>query len=293
MKKFSLMNALVMFVVAWSAFCSCEKMVLDEGSEVSAPEGNVTLRVSGFNIVPFDSRAVQNIADYCTRLHFVIFKADGTHVKTVTQKKGDDNYGQVSISLDPATYKLLVLAHSSSGNPENLTKPDQIHFTNTTGYSDTFYYYNDLVVTSEDKTHSLTLERATTMVKFTITDELPAALKTVRCEWKGESGVFNATTGWGGTTNSDQVVLYDVSGLTAPLTFRLYTFMRQDEGTLTLNVRALSDAGVIAEKTFTDVPIKNHMVTEYSGNFFSTPASSNGFSLTAETSWNVYQQITF
>lgn len=284
---------MVMAVLAVTALSACEKMVVDEEETESGKKGNVTLKATMFNIVPFETRAVQNIADYCSRLCFVVYDSSGSKVKGVSQKKGDTGYGQVSMTLEPATYKLLVLAHSGQSNP-TLTDPSFLQFTNQMGYSDTFYYYGDLIVTEEAATHELQLQRATTLLSLTITDELPSNLKQIRCEWVGESGVFNATTGWGGTVNSTQVVVYNVEGLTAPITLRLYTFMRQEEGTLKLTIDATDTNGATIEKrVYNDVPIKNRMVTEYSGRFFSSAESENSFNLTAETGWEVYKQFSF
>lgn len=289
------MTAVSLVLTLTIGLTACEKAIFDEETtSTTKKEGTVTLRASMFNIVPFDTRAQQDIADYCTNICFVVYNSAGNQVKEITQKKGDSGYGQTSMSLSPATYKLLILAHSSSSNP-TLTNPASLLFNDNMHYSDTFYYYGDLEVTTDDKSYDLQLQRATTMVRFTITDELPSTVKTILCKWEGESGVFNATTGLGLNTNSVQTVVYDVTGLTSPLSLRLFTFMHQEEGTLKLTVtaRGSSNSDVIAEKIFDAVPIKNHMVTEYSGRFFSPLESTNSFNLTAETDWEVYKTINY
>ncbi len=295
MKQNHLLTTIALLLAMALGLSSCEKAIFDEEQEPTTKKnGNVTLRASMFNIVPFDTRAVQNIADYCTKLCFVLYNSSGAVVKEVTQKSGDSGYGEVSLSLEPATYKLLILAHSSTSNP-TLTNPASLLFTDNMYYSDTFYYYGDLVVTTDDKTHDLQLQRATTMVRFTITDEVPSNVKTILCKWEGQSGTFNATTGWGLNTSSVQMVVYDVTGLTPPISLKLFTFMHENEGTLKLTVtaRGTNSSDVVASKVFDAVPIKNHMVTEYNGRFFSSGESTNGFNITAETEWQVYQQLTY
>ncbi|MBQ9357162.1 MAG: FimB/Mfa2 family fimbrial subunit [Prevotella sp.] len=268
-------------------------MVTDEESVEDRDMSTVTLRASLYNIVAFGTRAVQDIKEYCSHITFAVYDADGKVVKTVEQSQGDSGYGEVTLTLAPATYKLLVLAHSSYGGTPSVTTPANIAFTNSIGYSDTFYYYNDLEVTGKNQALTLELQRAVTMLRFTINDELPSDLTKIRCQWSGASGTLNATTGWGGNA-TDQVAIYAVDGLTAPLTLRLYTFMRQETGTLNLTVNAYdSSNNVIAERTFTDVPVKNHMVTDFSGNFFSKGESDYSISLKAETEWGVYQDLTF
>lgn len=256
-------------------------------------QSTVTIRASLFNIVPFDTRSVQDISEFCTHISFAVYDSDGNVVKTIEQNQGDSGYGEVTLSLVPATYKLLVLAHSSYGGTPSVSSPNNIVFTNKIGYSDTFYYYDDLVVTGENQSQTIQLQRAVTMLRFTITDEFPTDLNQIRFYWSGESGIFNATTGLGGAA-TNQMALYAVDGLSAPQSFRLFTFMREETGTLSLTVTAYDgNDNVIKTRTFADVPLKNRMVTEYSGRFFSSGASDNAFTLQAETEWSVYQQLTY
>lgn len=285
----------VLIPVAMIGFSACEKAILDEETNNNGEpetEGNVTIRASLYDIVPFETRAVQNIADYCSHLQFVVYQ-DGTKTTGINQKKDDNNYGQVTLSLQPGTYQLLVLAHSSTGNP-TVSDPTKIQFTNQTGYSDTFCYYGNLVVESGQNNYDVRLQRATSMVRVTITDEIPSNVKTIRLYYEGESGVLNATTCMGGTTNSKQSITYNIEGYKNPVTLGAYTFMRGEEGTLNMTVTAYdSNNNIIAEKQLAQVPLKYRMVTEYSGQLFSVSNTDIGLSLTAETEWQTYKQLTF
>lgn len=296
----------VLALLASFALSACEKMVLDEETTVVEQEGNVTIKASMFNIVPFDdTRAVQDIADYCTRLCFVVYK-DDTQVKKVLQKFGDANYGQVSVRLEPGTYQLLVLAHSGSTNP-TLTHPDSLKFTNSIGYTDTFYSYGDLVVGSEATTHNVALQRATTMLRVIVTGNIPSEVKRIRLYYTGGTGVFNAVEGRGGTTKSKQHTFFDVAGKSSPVTLETYTFLREETGKLDVTITAYgASENFLTEKIIHDVPMKNHMVTEFSGALFSgeddEPSDDDpeedidneeSFSFKAETSWEVFEQHTF
>lgn len=284
----------LLMLVAMMALGACEKAVVDEQPEEAKPvEGNVIIRTSLYNIVPFETRAVQHVADFSNMLKFVFYQ-DNEKVKDLTQKKDDGNYGEVGLTLQPGTYQLLVLAHSSASNP-TLSDPTSIQFTNTTGYSDTFYYYGDIVVTKEQQTHDVRLQRATSMVRVTITDDIPAEVKRIRLYYTGESGVFNAVTGMGGTVNSKQSVTFSVEDKTAPLALSAYTFLRNETGTLNMTITAYdANDNVKVEKELKNIPMKNRMVTEYSGNLFTAQSNTaTNFNLTAETEWEVYQQQTF
>ena len=286
-------NLLVATMVLLSL--ACEKMVLDDESNgKSAQEtGNLTLKASMYQIVPFDTRADVNLADYFSNMCFVLYQ-NGEVAKRIIQTNTTQNFGQTSVNLEPGEYQLLVLAHSGKGNP-TLTKPDFLQFTNAIGFSDTFYYYGDLIVTTEPQTREIAIQRATSMLRVIINDtEFPSQFKYLRCYYQGESGVFNAVTGMGGTVNSEQKVFYDVEGLTPPITLRLYTFLRNDEGKLTLQMVAHNaDEEILVEKKLENIPMKNHMITEYSGMLFGTPSSENSITIKADTTWTVFNRVSF
>ena len=297
MKKIKKMLMAMLMLVAMVCLGACEKAVFDEQQEEKQPlTGNVIIRTSMYNIVPFETRAVQNVADFSSTLQFVLYQ-NGTKVKGVAQKKADGNYGQIGMTLEPGTYQLLVLAHSSSGNP-SVADPTQIKFENSDGFSDTFYYYGDIEVTSEQTTYDVRLQRATSMVRVIVLDEVPSNAQRILLEYTGESGVFNAVTGMGGSTNSQQKMWYSAAGKTPPFSLCAYTFLRNETGSLNMTITAYgsSTSDVIAQKQLTDIPMKNHMVTECSGYLFSTPPPASvdaSFNLTAETDWEVYQQLSF
>ena len=280
-------------LVAMLCLTACEHVVFDEAEEDEGTGANVTIRATIYHIVPFDdTRATQNIADYCTRLCFVVYQ-DGEQKRKILQKDGDDGYGQISVRLEAGIYQLLVLGHSSESNP-TLTNPESIKFSNSTGYSDTFYYYGDLTVEEGSETHTLTLQRATSMVRITITDEIPPEASQLRLYYTGESGVFDAVSGWGGTTNSKRSVNYDVTKRTPPTVLCAYTFLRDELGTLNIQLTAHNANGdVLAEKILDDVPLKNRMVTEYAGPLFSASTNEAGYSFVAETEWEVFGSYSF
>ena len=285
------------------AISSCEKPILDEDeaqtSQQEQPKnekGNVIIRVSDFRLVSADeaTRGVVDITSYCTRLNYVIYK-DGKKIDSRSQMQGDDGYGETTMSLEPGTYKLLVLAHSSSGGNPTLTDPENIQFTNKLGFSDTFYYYGDITVANQAQEHDVILTRASTMLRFNITDELPANLKYMQFYYTGGSGVLNAVTGYGGLVNSQQTVLLNVSSFVGaelpPL--KVYTFLQEDEARLEVTVTAMdADKNTIVERKFENVQMKRNMVTDYTGSFFDHH-NDNTFTFKAETDWEVYQQQTF
>ncbi len=283
------------------ALSACEKPIVEEeadlgGQKTTVADANVVIRVSDFRFTPYEdaqqTRTVEDITAYSTRFNFVIYK-DGKKVESRSQMKGDDGYGQVSMKLEPGTYKLLVLAHSSLGGNPTLSDPEKIQFTNKLSYSDTFYYYDNLTVTEEAETHNIVLTRASSKLSFTINDAIPSNVKYIYFYYTGGSGVLNAVTGYAGNVDSQQTMAFSTASRTSPATFDVFTFLKEDEGKLQLTVTATDeDNKVVIERQFTDVPMKRNMMTVYSGNFFDH-SSQNDFSFTAETGWEVFSNQTY
>ena len=288
-----------------NGLAACEKANLGEEEEVAettkqqvnnkTTNGNLTIRVSDFHFVPYTqqlsaentgtTRAVIDLTTYCTRLNYVVYK-DGKKVDSRSQLKEDGGFGEVTMKLSPGTYKLLVLAHSSRGGNPTLSDPEHIQFTNALGYSDTFSYYDNIEVTNESKTHEVILTRVSSLLNFIIDDEIPAEVAKVHFLYTGGSGVLNAVTRYGGNVNSKQERLYNISGLTAPLTLPIYTFLQADEGELEVTVTAQdADGNIVKTRKFTNIPMKRNMVTEYKGTFFDHD-SDNNFAIKGDTEWS-------
>ncbi|MCR5818476.1 MAG: hypothetical protein K6F89_05220 [Prevotella sp.] len=286
---------------------ACEKAVVEEEnttpttSKTSTKSGkvNVTLRVAEFNFVPYTSsylgiskntRSVVNITDYCTRLNFVIYK-EGKKVESRSQMKENPGFGETTMTLDAGDYQLLVLAHSSiEGNPI-LTDPENIQFTNKLGYSDTFYYYGNLTVTNEAQTHDILLTRASSLLQFVITDEFPSEVTHIYFKYTGGSGVLNAVTGYGANVNSQQEKKVSIKGFTAPILFKVWTFLKEDDGWLDVTVEARNaNEQVLLSRQFADIPMHRNTITEYKGSFF---AKEHTLNFTAETEWADTLHLTY
>ena len=308
----------MLLLAAAVGMTACEKVVLDEdtppaehnASPVSdddtgddtgaAPAGaNLVVRVTGFSVIPYDTRTATPIADYCTRLGVVVYR-EGKKVKAVTQRQGDSAYGQVAMELEAGTYQLLVLAHSSTGNP-SLATPEKIQFTNDDGFSDTFYHYGDVVVTDEQMVQDVTLERVTSMLRFTTEDPVPAEVKQVRLYFTGGSGTLDATTGYG-CVNSQQSVFFDITPdmVGKPLTLETYTIPKAETASLKLFVTAYAldekhgGVKILTEREFPNVPIERNKITQYSGWFFSErPQTDHAFALVAHTGWGGQTEVKY
>ena len=288
MKKPDVFKVLLFLLVALP-LTSCEKPLLTESSDGQKPDGNLVVSIFQIEQTPFASLTRTAAADVCTRLNYAVYALDGTRVKQVNQKSEDAGFGVASFQLEQGNYQLVVVAHSSNGNPA-MTDPTCIKFTNAQGYTDTFLSTSDVTISDEQVGMNVSLDRIVSLCRFVITDNYPADVARMRFYYTGGSGAFDANTGLG-CVNSKQSLFFDVSS--GQKQFDLYTFLHDTEGTIHLLATAY-DAGnnVLYEREF-DVPLVQNKMTWLSGPFFSGTTSSSTFSVVINTDWAGEYHLTF
>ncbi|MBP5375965.1 MAG: FimB/Mfa2 family fimbrial subunit [Bacteroidaceae bacterium] len=279
---------------------ACEKLTLPKEDMPPQPQSNLTLSVFQLEQTPFAASTRATASDVCTRVNFGIYDTNGTRLKQTNQKLGDEDFGTASFQLPEGTYQLVVVAHSSNGNP-TMTDPAKIQFSNITekgngtGYSDTFLYNTMIKIGSEPQTMSLTLHRIVALCRFVIEDKIPEGVAKLRFQYKGGSGHFNASTGLG-VTKSTQTIFFPADD-SSQKQFDLYTFLHDTEGSIHLLVTAYDAAdNLICEREF-DIPLQQNRITWFSGTFFTgkTPVASQQFTstLSIDEKWKGEIRMTY
>ena len=274
---------------------SCEKPVIPgEYSTQGDLDGNLVVSVFQIEQQSFGTsltRAV--IADYCSRLSYAVYDADGKLVKQVNQKESDSGFGTAYFKVDPGTYQVVVVGHSS-GNP-TMTNSKKIKFENKDGFTDTFLHNSNVVVTDADDEEQVqaVMRRIVSLCRVVFTDAIPDGVSQMRFEYKGGSDAFDAATGLG-SVNSTQKETFPVDAGDENCCFDLYTFLHDTEGTIHLQATALDDNdNELREREF-DVPLKQRMITKLSGPYFSgTTGSSITIVIGINAEWEGEQTIEF
>ena len=231
-----------------------------EPDEPQAGSGNLTLCVTHLQKSPFST-------DTCsTHLNFAFYDLGGTRVKQVNQKRGDSSYGMANVQLDPGTYQMVVLAHSSDRNP-TMTNLAKIQFTNAYRYTETFVRYERITVTGQPQDIDLALDRIVALCRFVISDPIPEGVSQMRFQYTGGSGHFSAFTGLG-VTKSTQVVTQQVQPGKQYQVFDLYTFLHQEADQISLTATALDASGIERYTWDFQIPMAQNQVTWLTGNFF-------------------------
>ena len=265
-----------MTVLAAFFFGSCEKMETDEDrGQNNTVKKNVVIRVGSIDSgwEGTSTRGLVDISEVCSKLCFAIYQ-NGTRVKYKNQNTGDDDFGTLAIDLDAGNYQLMVLGHSGMKNPTT-TNPAEIEFTNPgtsngTGFTDTFYYYGNMTVSSDGAEVNLNMKRATSMFRLLTTDKKPTNVKKFQFYYTGGSGALNTVTGYGYKSSKQSVFVETGDELTnQTLTFEMYTFLHEESGYVNFLVKAFdANEDIVYSKEFKNVPMQRNCITQYSGIFF-------------------------
>ena len=271
-------------------FTSCESPVItdDEGDE--DPLGNLKVSIYQIEQTPFSAltRAESSVA--CSRLNFIVYNEGGERVKYDNQTLDNANFGTASFQLPEGNYQLVVLGHSSNGNPKS-TEIKKINFTNAQGFTDTFWYYGKVTITDEPEDLKVELKRIVSLCRFVITDDYPEDVAKLVFNYTGGSGTLDATTGLG-SVNSKQEVSFDVNP--DQKQFDLYTFLHDTEGTIHLTATAFDDSGnEICKREGFEVPMIRNQITWMTGAFFTGGAGSTGVTITINADWADESHISF
>lgn len=285
MKKqfFGLFGACVCGVIVLAGAVSCEKMNVEDASDGS--KTNVVLRIGTVEQVPFELSRTRgrDMNGVCSRLNFLVYQ-DGERIRQISQSSDDDVFGEAQIQLPEGRYFLVVLAHSSNGNPTS-TDARKIGFTNTTGFTDTFFYGDSLIVESEDLTRTLELKRITAMVRFIPYDDIPANAGRIRFYYTGGSGTLDAgNDGWG-VVNSKQSQWYDLTHQEEK--FEIYTIPHGDDDELTVMATTYKEQtdNIATERKIEGVPVLRNHITICRGYLFA-PVYHMEYEITVDDRWS-------
>lgn len=242
------------------------------GQGYYSPRGNLVLSIERLENTVF-SEVSAAPDDYCTHLCFAIYDMTGTRIRQTNQKSSDAHYGIVGFQLDSGSYQVLVLAHNGNKNP-TMTNLAEIKFSNSTGYTDTYLYYDTIHIVLGDmsnvrQTLRPVLRRVVAKCRFVINDTIPDEVAEIKFQYSGGSGHLDAMSGLG-VGNLMQEVAFSVQVGSSHTEYDVYTFLRDDEDTVQLTVKAIDiEGGIKMQQTFA-VPMGRNRITWLVGNFFNT-----------------------
>ena len=240
----------------------CEKPIVSDEEE-----GSVTLT---FQPTFKDTTRGVSAGNYFSKLNVQLFDADGEKVfdKAKTQTKDDDGFGSLSLKLQPGTYWVVAVGHSSK-NSATIKSLESVQFTASEGekLTDTFCHCSQIDVRGETADYTLPMYRVGAMIQFCLTDEnVPEAFAYFLMEYTGGSANFNPQT-LEGNTKSTQSERRERNSL---MMHQAFTFpYMAATGIIKMTVSATDTEGtVIRKRVFENVPVTRNRITTYTGHFF-------------------------
>lgn len=278
---------------------SCQQVADDFGeeSEIMPGTGSITFNIGTLEQIPFENGAkkatrAQNIKNLCSKIVMDAYQNDKAVLKrAVTQTSSDDDFGKLTLSLDPGTYRVVIVAHNSSSNP-SMTNPRNLDFGNR-NMSDTFLWSQDVEIKDgESKEETINMNRVVGMFRLITTDNVPSSVSMMRFVYKGGSNALDAVSGYGVSSTTQQTEAIEVSETGKPGTFEILTFPKEGVDTLNIQAKARdSDGETVASHTFYKVPIDKNKITQYKGAFFNGATGEKGTlnasALTTDDEWTL------
>jgi hypothetical protein len=275
------MKKLLFFATICAAFCACA----NDTSEVMEDEETelVTLTFS-----PYEQSAMARTTRTATSIasvvnHLDAWITDGTTTTDIHQTNTDAGFGTVSMTLDKTkTYTLYAMGHKADG----ATLSDGvISFTDDKVSHSMFYTTTFSPATTTNL--SCLMTRIVADFRMEITDDIPAECKSLRFTISDVFDRWNVTTG--GTHQLNRVSTINCNGTSA--IFNVYAIVTDAQTLHTVTVEALDENdGVIQERVFENVPLRNGYKTNYRGTFFIDTPMSMSFTV---NDWNEYDTVDF
>jgi len=275
-RRITSINSLVVMALAiMMNGCSTDsEQPVDEPTEV-------TLTFSPYTMEAMTRTAV-SIADVVTKLDIWIYES-GSEVTAIHQTTADAAFGSITVTLDKTkTYTLYAVGHKADvATLEN----GVISFTDDKVTHSMFYSTTFSPATTTSL--SCLMNRIVADFRLEITDDIPAECKKFRFTVSGVYDRWSVTTG--ATHVIDRVSTINYVGTSR--IFNVYAITTNEQTLHTVTVEALDENdGVIQERVFENVPLRNGYKTNYRGTFFIDSQLISSFTV---NDWNEYETVDF
>lgn len=275
------MKKLLFFATICAAFCACandtSEVMKDEDTEL------VTLTFSPYeqSAMARTTRTATSIANVVN--HLDVWITDGTTTTDIHQTNTDAGFGTVSMTLDKTkTYTLYAMGHKAD---EATLSDGVISFTDDKVTHSMFYTTTFSPATTTNL--SCLMTRIVADFRMEITDDIPAECKSLRFTISDVFDRWNVSTG--GAHQLNRVSTINCNGTSA--IFNVYAIVTDAQTLHTVTVEALDENdGVIQERVFENVPLRNGYKTNYRGTFFIDTPMSISFTV---NDWNEYDTVDF
>ncbi len=259
-------------------------------NEQPQPEGQATIRfeVTNYEQVSLDE-VTRAAATALAHLEMAIYDASTLQlVDSIKTKSGDSGYGSFSASLPFGDYVVLFLGFD--GSRQSILKNIQsIGFTEN-NVPNLFHKVINLTVSPSSATsQDVTLSRAVAAFSIKSQGYIPTNLQTLTIVATGGGYKLNGQTGWAANV-AQRTTNFNVSAYAGKesVGVSVYSFLPSEEANMNFSVTATTSNGeVLAQKDFSNVPMKINQRTIYTGSLFGDGTQAQDFNLSLENDvWN-------
>ena len=284
----------LLLIIATLLFAACEKYVAEEGtqSESKVVDGNLVVKAECVVTRAGETENEQEalpLAERFTHMSMGLYQ-DDVRVDYVNQTNTDEDFGTMSVDLEPGTYQLVVLAHSGQRSPTT-TNCHKISF--SAPLTDVFSYYGEVVVGKAANKITVQLTRAVAKIQLNITDDIPAAVSFFNFSYKGASVSFDPATKIGLASSTRRNV--EIEKEDGVKTFEFYTFVTGDDQTVDLDIAGYSATkDVIGAKKFPGITVGLRKVSKIDSPVFDGVIEGpTDISVTVDDTWDGVINYTF
>ena len=277
------MKKLFMMLVTALLFVACQN---DEKEMTAASEdmGTVTFQVANYEMSSLDDEATRASISTLSYLAMGIYNAETKELISSEQKHKDDaGYGTFSVTLPYGDYTIVFLGYTGS-RQANMESPTNIYFSDNYVPDLMYKTVNLTIASSETATQAIALKRAVAAFSLVSEGRIPTNVAKLTITARGGGHTFNALTGLSNST-AERSYTYNLASVagSSSMTVTFYTFLTANESTMefTASARDASDAE-IRTRDFTSAPMKINQRTRYTGDFFASDESVQGFSISLE-----------
>lgn len=266
-----------MMMAALLTGCSID--VLPTGERTGTETQTVTFRVTGVD--GWDvTRALSANGNELTDLWLFDY-VNSERVQVVHLTNGDGDLSSPQLTMAVGTHQVRIVA-SNGGTPS--TSGDFVSFARP---GDTFWAEKTVTVADGLSANvAVTLQRMSTRLRVTITDQIPAGMASLTVSavqwWKS----IDATSGQAGGSaaySSTATIPPSYIGTTGTLAMGVYGLSDSDEWMTDVTVTAKdADGATMGTVTVSNVPFKRNRATKISGKLF---AGDRHFAVSLNDTW--------
>ena len=279
-----MIKKILMMLTAAMLTVACQNDEKEAANPSADGMGTIKFQVTNYEQVSFDDITRAGSISSLNYLAMGIYDAENkTLVSSEQKNKEDSGYGGFSATLPYGDYIIVFLGYTGS-RQANMESPTNIYFADN--YVPDLHYktINLTISSSEAGTQAIALKRAVAAFSLVSEGAIPDNLSKLTITATGGGKTFNALTGLANTAE-ERSYTYNVSSLAGgnSMNVAFFTFLTAEEATMqfTASTRDASDAE-IRTRVFADVPMKINQRTRYTGDFFASDQSVQGFNITLE-----------